>query len=158
MEHERFRSLNLEELTYLENEFVQYLVLQGIMPNDWEDIKGSNASKRDQIISDFSQMIWTGALGNVRYVDVLGEGIMIGFHFQLEQVVCVVLEQTEGQPIDFRNDSLESNFAGLPEKSWKVFSLSKSYKQTKEIELYEVLQKGGVLSDGTLYKKLCLLL
>ena len=51
----KYRRLTLEELKPLENEFIDFLVVNGVIADDWEQLLANDVEKSNQIIDAFIQ-------------------------------------------------------------------------------------------------------
>ena len=49
----KYRRLTLEELKPLENEFIDFLVVNGVIADDWEQLLANDVEKSNQIIDAF---------------------------------------------------------------------------------------------------------
>ena len=65
----KFERLSNNELESLEKEFIQFLVVNGIVATDWEKIKKEDAKKAEKLIELFSDMVWAKSLEKIKFLE-----------------------------------------------------------------------------------------
>lgn len=149
----KFRRLTIEELKELEQEFIAFLVVNGVEAEMWEEIKKETPDKAEEIVDQFSDVVFTSVFRKKEYIDFIAEDSIKCFHFQPDQAVMVAI-QTNNTEVNFMESSLDQ----LQKEEFEVYSTNKKYASTREEEMFQLIEKGARLSDGDLYKKLCLAL
>lgn len=151
-----YRLLTLEELTELEKEFVEYLVLNGITAEDWVKIKENDKADTDRLIELFSDVVFEGIMRNVTYLEYRAENFIHAFQCLTDKLVLVAMESEDESAVNFLDSSfIEAATINPPEKLI-VRTTSKAYSKTRERELFDMIQAGCTISDGGLFKALCL--
>jgi len=74
------------------------------------------------------------------------------FHYQASQAVLVGLE-TNREDIDLL---MISSAEEIPTEGVSIYNSTKTYEKQREVEMFEMLNSGAEISDGKLYKALCL--
>lgn len=129
----KYERLPKSELEKLEKEFVDFLVVNGITAHDWIQLK-EDSEKSNEIINQFSDVIWESVLRKSEYIEFT----------QGEQVFCFRFE-----PNTARLKIVKKNKDG----SKSVVSMqSKPYQREREVEMFELLRSGGVITEGELFK------
>jgi hypothetical protein len=151
-----YRLLSLEELTELEKEFVEYLVLNGITAEDWVRMKDEDQPGADRIIELFSDVVFEGILRKVNYLEYRAENFVHAFQCLPDKLVLVALETEDDENVNFLDSTfIEEATVNPPDKLF-VRTSSKTYSKTRELELFDMIQAGCTISDGGLFKALCL--
>lgn len=148
----KYRLLNAEELELFEKEFIDYLVVNSITADDWVTIKTTDNAKANRILSLFSDVIFEKVLRQAQYVKKVNHDSIMCFHFQSDQIVMVGIQSSDKQSIDDYLNGTNNDISNL-----QHLSSTKKYTKQSEIELFDMIQKGAVISDGSMYKKLWLL-
>jgi len=148
----KYRVLDKEELGAFEKEFVEFLVINSITTDDWVKIKNSDQDRTKHIISLFSDVIFEKLMRQTQYLIRRSKHNIACFHYQANQVVLVGLE-TEDKDLDLLQISGDGD---IPTKGVSIYNSTKSYDKQREIEMFEMLNNGAEISDGQLYKTLCL--
>lgn len=149
----QFRRLHKSELEQLEKEFIDFLIINGIEAADWENLKKESPEKAEAIIDQFSDVVFTSIFRKNEFLDFIDHKVIKCFHFQDNQVVLVGLK-TDHPEVNF----LESSLSDLQKGQFEVYTSSKEYGKPREEEMFELVENGARLSDGQLFKKLCLAL
>ena len=141
------------ELNELEKEFIDFLIVNGITADVWEDLKVKNIAKADLIIDSFSDVVFEGIFRKVKYLDFVTPNSIKCFQCLDNEIVLIGLDSDNPSEIDFTTNEWLSNL-----KNVKIYNSSKVYHDVRELELFNMIQKGANISDGELFKKLCLML
>lgn len=149
----KFRKLGQDELTELEKEFVEFLIVNGIDAHTWEKMKENQTKKAEAVIDQFSEVVFTSIFRKNEFVDFITTDKVKCFHFQSEQVVLVGVD-AEDKEVNFLKASIDE----LKGRSFKVYTTNKKFQKSREEEMFDLIESGGKLSDGQLFKKLCLAL
>jgi hypothetical protein len=64
----KFKRLSPSDLETLSSEFINFLSLNGIDSKSWELIKESNQNYCNQLIEEFSDLIYASSLAKIRYL------------------------------------------------------------------------------------------
>ncbi|MDB9939256.1 DUF6495 family protein, partial [Cyclobacteriaceae bacterium] len=75
----KYRRLTLEELEPLENEFIDFLVVNGVIADDWEQLLANDVEKSNQIIDAFSEVVFEGIMRKTQFLEYRSKGELITF-------------------------------------------------------------------------------
>jgi len=148
----KYRVLDNEELTAFEKEFIEFLVINSITADDWSKMKADQPERAKTIISLFSDVIFEKLMRQTQYIIRRSSQNIACFHYQTEQAVLVGIE-TKQETVNLLNiNSAEQ----IPKEGVNIYTSTKTYEKQREIEMFEMLNNGAEISDGKLYKALCL--
>ncbi len=148
----KYRLLTSEELDLFEKEFIDYLVVNTITADDWVKIKTTDKEKASKILSLFSDVILEKVLRQTHYVKKINHDSIICFHFQAEHIIMIGIQSSDKRDISAYIKGEISDLSGV-----ELLTSSKTYTKQRELELFDMISKGAVISDGQMYKKLMLL-
>lgn len=151
-----YRLLTLEELTELEKEFIEYLVLNGITAEDWVKMKEEDTEGAERIIELFSDVVFEGILRKIAYLEYRAENFVHAFQCLPEKLVLVAMESEDEENVNFLDPVFIEAATIDPPDTLVVRTTSKHYSKTRELELFDMIQAGCMISDGGLFKVLCL--
>ena len=149
----KYRKLSSVELKELEKEFIDFLIVNGITADVWVDLKEKDVSKAESIIDSFSDVVFEGVFRKVKHLEFITPRSIKCFQCLDSEIVLVGIDSEDSTEIDFTTNEWMSNLQNV-----KIYNSSKPYNQARELELFNMVQKGASISDGTLFKKLCLAL
>jgi len=147
----KYRRLSSEELSELEKEFIDFLIINGITADVWVDLKAADKEKADSIIDSFSDVVFEGILRKTQYLDFVTPKSVKSFQCLANEIILVGVDSDKSSGIDFTKNDWQSNFNDL-----KIYNSSKQYKGAREEELFNMIQNGASISNGELFKQLCL--
>jgi hypothetical protein len=133
----KYTRIPTDELEKLEEEFVNFLVMNGIIADDWVAIKENEPLNADEIINQFSEVVWESILRSTKYLNKVEEESAYYFKCDTDKIYLIKVDKTEAAA--------------------EQFSTSKEYNKTRELELFEMLQSGCTISEGEEYEKLTLI-
>ncbi|MEM9022576.1 MAG: DUF6495 family protein [Bacteroidota bacterium] len=154
----KYRLLTREELEGLEKEFVEYLVVNGITADDWERMKANEKAQAERILDLFSDVVWEGILRKVQYLEYRAAQQLHAFQCLPDKLVLVAMEAGPDSGADFNDADFIATAAQQPPQGLRLYTTDKPYQDTREAELFALIQSGCTISDGQLYKTLCLAL
>ncbi len=142
----KYRLLTEEELQLLEKDFVDFLIVNGVTADDWINIKKTDLDKADRFLELFSDVVFEKMMRKTSYVTkILGENLM-SFHFGEDSAEMILVKDwktTKSLDELTEEDVLSSQF--------QLSRQSKSYQEPRELELFQLIQKGAEVSDGLLH-------
>ena len=148
----------MEELQELEKEFVEYLVVNGITADEWKKIKKDNPSHSDHIIELFSDVVFESIMRKVMFLEFRTSHEVKVFQCLENKLVLVAMQSKVDPDIDFTNTEYIKNAVHNPPEGLKIYTSEKAYNKVREIEIFEMIRAGASISDGQLFKTLCLAL
>ena len=154
----KYRTLSGDELKSFENEFISFLVVNGIQPEDWIKLKTTSKEKTNAILDQFSEVIFESIFRKSNFIDHVSQKSIKCFQFLENEVILVGVDASAESNIDFLseqplNEIMENNIDNL-----QVYQTKKSYQLQREVEMFNMTASGAVISKGQLFKQLCLLL
>ena len=152
-----YRLLTMTELQMLEKPFVKFLATQGIDTGLWKRIKESNDDRLQALIVSFSDYIFERTLNEKLFLQQIAEKEVHCLHCQKEKIIIVKLT-TDNATQDFRKcDLADENFYNS-NSDIKISLGEQDYGNTNRSQfLFNLIESGYQISDGTLYKLFCLL-
>ncbi|MGK7391109.1 MAG: DUF6495 family protein [Candidatus Cyclobacteriaceae bacterium M2_1C_046] len=154
----KYRKLTLDELQHLEKEFVEYLVINGITADEWVKIKEDEKEKAERIIELFSDVVFEDILRKARYLDFRSTKEIYSYQCLADKIVMVALTADPQSDIDFSNEGSVKKAMDQSSKLIRIFTTDKPYHKQREVEIFNMLESGCEISDGKLFKTLCLAL
>jgi len=149
----KYRQLTKEELLSFEKEFIDFLVVNGIIADDWVKIKSAQKEKAESIIAHFSDVIFEGIMRKVNYLEFVSPKSIKCFQCLEKEIILVGIDAEQDTEIDFTLENWNKNVSNL-----KVYTQTKAYHKQRELELFDLVQSGAKINDGKLFKQLCLAL
>lgn len=147
----KYSRLTKEQFEELHPEFVKFLAAQQIDKNEWDKLKEEKSEVAEQELDVFSDLIWEGVLTKAQYLEHYSKNHIFLFGFD-EKYINTIVIKTLQQDIDFLTQE------GLKWLSEAVFTADvevkhggKDFGADRNIEIFEIIRQGAILSDGVLY-------
>jgi hypothetical protein len=150
----KYRLLSLDELKEMEKEFVDFLVVNSITPEDWEKLKMEE--KANSIIEQFSDVVFETIMRKVQYLEHRKEKNMMTYHCLSNKLILVGMEADANSDVNFTDSHYLQTAFMNPPASLRIYTSEKEYSKERELELFDMVQNGCTISDGKLFKNLCL--
>jgi len=88
----RFRKLNFEELTSLEKEFKEFLIINHIHDEEWRDLNKEAPEKVSALVEVFSDTVLLKVYGKISYLEFYGEDILSFFKIDKEWINSIHIQ------------------------------------------------------------------
>lgn len=154
----KYRRLRPDELEQLEQEFIHFLVANGIPGPDWEKIKANENEKAEELIGLFSDIIFDKTLEQVRYLEFKTPKDIKTFHCLEDKIVLNGLRVEGDTALDLTQtqdprEMLQLLSAGSAKL--KLYTAQKAYQPSRKQELFKMMESGALISrDGALFNSL----
>ena len=140
-----FRKLTEDELEELKEEFVQYLVANGVDALLWEQLKKDDTEKAEFFVQQFSNIVLRKSLEKIEYLEHRTPSDVKLFYCGKETIDLIALKSSV---VDLTN---MAEFNTEDFKDIEIFKATKPYSKNREIELFEMTEKGCQITSHTLY-------
>ncbi len=148
----KYTRLTKEQLEELHKEFITFLATQSITAEEWSTLKKTSPQVAEDEIDIFSDLIWEGVLAKVNYLENCSKNQLYLFHLDKEEIHLILLK-TENKEVNFLTKEgmswLEKN---ILDDAVSIFKASKKYTADKNLDIFQLIQQGAVISDGDMFK------
>jgi hypothetical protein len=121
--------------------------MHGIDGGKWKQLLENDTEEVDQWIEKFSHFIWYAIYTKKQFITLEDEYHLYHYH-------CM---QTEMHVLRIDKLSTIENDAPSPSAYQYIASKNMHYAVSREEDMHKICEAGGILTDGTAYKKACLL-
>ena len=154
----KFRRLTIEELEPLAEDFALFLAANSIDKAMWDKMKANSPTKAEEALDIFSDMVFEKALKSAKYLERITETEIHCYAFHVGQA-HLISSFAVNKAANFMEDDLAKTISSLViEQKLELVQGTKKYTSARELEMFEIMKKGAVLSDGKLYQSLLALL
>lgn len=148
----KYRLLNNEELKSFEDEFVKYLVVNGIDADLWKKMLAENKTQAQQIVDLFSDVVFEKIMRQAKFLVIKRASYIQAIQCLDEKMIMVAIS-TNNKEIDMTTMDFSSlsNF-----EDFHIHKAEKTYQKERGKELFDLTELGYYISDGKLFKALIL--
>jgi uncharacterized protein DUF6495 len=152
----KYTLLTKEQLVSLHKDFAKFLASQQIDVTEWEAIKLQKPKIAQEELELFSDLVWDDVLAKTKYIDHISPTQIDLFNCTITGMHRIVVKISK-EGFDFFNEEDYNWFLeNLNHKSLTFFQAQKKYQKERNLELFDLVQKGGIISKGELYKNMLL--
>ena len=134
----RFRKLNFEELTSLEKEFKEFLIVNHMHDEEWRTLNKDAPEKANLLVEVFSDTVLLKVYEKISYLEFYEEDILSFFKIDKEWINSIHIQvSNSGYELPKQIDEILTH----PEK-FKVYKGKKKLVNFKEDEVHQLVLKG----------------
>lgn len=130
------RRLVKEELEAVKDEFIAYLIMQGIDADEWEKIQSEDENKAVKIIDEFSFSYFDVMLTGINYATKITDDAVHAIHFRSKDM---------------------HHFLYTKDSEGKIGQKEESYTDQRNTAIFQYLEQGYKPDRGESFKELALL-
>lgn len=150
----KYRRLRIEELTELESSFTRFLASNTVTADDWVKLKATDVVKAEKLIELFSDIVFDSTLKKLEYLEFKTINDMKLFKCGKDKIEMVGLMIEGNTTIDFTKPQQPVEMINAlknTDAQVKLYSAEKTYAKEREQELFDMMESGCLISDGTLF-------
>lgn len=150
----KYKRLTIEELGALQSDFVNFLASAQITASDWEKMKKEENEKANELIDVFSDVVYDKVLSKISYLEYRDAKTLNIFYFSEDKIKLVGLRVKEGGKLDLTASDIFDQWSSNNTASVNVVRSERNYEKKKQLEIFELLQNGCLITDDKLFKLL----
>ena len=148
----KYARLSLDDLKDLEKEFVDFLVLNGIVAEDWEKLKAEDIEAAEKIIDQFSDVIWESVLRKVEMLELRRKDFLTICMVKDNELTTMVVK-TPYKDLDLTKDEIISDVIENIDNHEVTIRKDVITKSASE-QLFEFIKVGFYITKNSAYKRL----
>lgn len=150
----KYTRLTKEQFEELHVEFANFLASQQIDKNEWDELKVSKPEVAEQELDIFSDLVWEGVLQNAKYIEHFSKTHIFLFRFDETDIDTIVLKTTNPEVDFLHKEGLQWLSDNLFTDEIEIRYGAKKFDTDRNYELFQIIQQGGILSQGELYHQI----
>ncbi|RNL78048.1 hypothetical protein ED312_19810 [Sinomicrobium pectinilyticum] len=148
----KYRRLTKEQLEELHPEFINFLATQSITAEEWAKIKEERPETAEEELDVFSDLIWEGVLAKVEYLENISARQMHLFYMTDKEMKLIAIKILNPD-IDLTTKTGFNWFKKhFMTDMVDIMTATKVYSADKNKDKFELIEKGGVITRGELYR------
>lgn len=149
----KYARLTKEQFEELHPEFTRFLASQQIDKNDWDTVKQDKPEVAEQVLDIFSDLIWEAVLDKAEWLEHYAKNHIFLFKLSKEEMQSIVIH-AHAPHVDFLSKGgLQWLNENIFSDEVKVTRGKKPFGEDRNAEVFELIQQGTILTDGTVYKQ-----
>ena len=150
----KYRRLSTEELAEVEKEFINFLVSHTITGEDWVKIKTESPEKADSLIEIFSDIVFEKVFKKVEFLEFKTPKDIKTFNCLADKIKLMGIQIDGESSLSFSQNMDPKEMLALLQASdakLQLYQAEKSYNKDREMEIFEMMESGCLISKGELF-------
>lgn len=150
----KYRQLTKEQFEALHEEFAVFLASQKIDAKEWQSIKKNKPDVAEEEMNIFSDVVWEEVLQKASYIEHYSKSSINLFRCK-ETLIERILVKTSHKDVNFlTKDGIDWLAKNAGDASLEYFYAHKDYAKERNVEVFDLIEKGGIISEGHLYSSI----
>ncbi len=147
----KYRQLTKEQFLELHNEFAKFLATQQIDIKEWNTIKKEKPLMAEEELNIFSDLVWEDVLTKTNYLEHISDNDINLFKCNSKEMIRIYIK-LKNKDKSFLNPTDFKWFLQNPlDDSIEYFKAVKKYSKERNLELFDLIEKGSQISNGKLF-------
>jgi len=147
----KYRQLTKEQFESLHQEFAHFLASQKIDVKEWKQIKKEKPDVAEEEMGVFSDVVWDDVLTKTNFLEHFSKQSINLFKCEESQLRRVFVKINKDINL-LEKEGYEWLLSNPADDSVEYFTGAKPYAKERNIELFELIEKGSVISKGELFE------
>ena len=147
----KYRQLTTEQFEGLHEEFSLFLASQSIDAKEWKQIKEEKPLVAADEMNVFSDVVWDDVLTKTAYVEHFSETSVNLFKCEDDEIHRIAIKITWDINL-LEQKGFEWLMQNPMDNSVEIFKGSKPYKAERNAEIFDLIEKGSVISKGEIFE------
>ena len=149
----KYRILTMEELEVFEEDFKQFLIVNGVHTEEWEEMNKSDKENAVKMVELFSDSVLQKVYEKINYLEHRSAQSCLVFKLNKENIELISINSISDS-VSLETPELIHDALLNSTNEITIFKTEKEYNKIREEEIHELLQQGCVLSEDTFWKSL----
>ena len=147
----KYRQLTKEQFEGLHEEFARFLASQSIDAKEWKELKEQKPQIAEDEMNVFSDVVWDDVLTKTEYLEHFSPVTVNLFKCEAEQIERIVINITKDINV-LEQEGFEWLLKNPLDESVELLEGKKSYSQERNLEIFDLIEKGSNISKGALFE------
>jgi hypothetical protein len=147
----KYRQLTKEQFESLHEEFARFLASQSIDLKEWNQIKKEKPTVAEDEMNVFSDVVWDDVLSKTSYVEHFSETTANLFKCDEKEVHRIAIKINWDINL-LKQQGFEWLMQNPMDNSVDVFKGSKAYQSERNLEIFDLIEKGSSISKGEIFE------
>lgn len=148
----KYRRLSKEQFEELHLEFINFLATQSITAEEWKKIKAEQPKVAEEEMDIFSDLVWEGVLGKVIYLENIAPQHLYLFQVKANTIALIGLKINISSVDLTTREGFSWLREHLMDDSVELFDAEKEIEGEKNKNIFELIEKGALITKGELFK------
>ena len=147
----KYSKLSKEQFEELHEEFAVFLAAQSIDEKEWSSIKKEKPELADKELEVFSDFVWEKVLSKANYLEHFSNDSLNLFKCADKDIERIVVKVNKEGINLLESTDFEWFLDNSNDPRIEYLKGKKDYGMERNLEIFDLIQKGSVVSDGKLF-------
>lgn len=147
----KYKRLTIEELKEFEPEFINFLSTAQITGKDWDTMKKNEIKKAEELIDVFSDMVYQKVMSKIQFLEYRDEKTLNIFNCTTDKIILMGIRVKDHSSINLKMDDVFTQWNNSNLNSINIIKTEKEYVKQREVEVFELLENGCLITNDKLY-------
>ena len=148
----KYRQLTKEQFEELHEEFATFLAAQQIDVKEWDAIKANKPQIAEDEMNIFSDLVWDRVLSKAECLEHVSPSSLNLFRCDAEEIHRIVVTVEKPDFDFFKKEDYNWFVDNSKDDAIDYFKGQKPYFKERNVEIFDLIEKGSVVSNGELYQ------
>lgn len=151
----KYRLLTTEELELLENDLKQFLIVNHVYKEEWEEINKTNPKLAAELIELFSDSVLQIVYEKVKFLEHRSDDSCFVFQCHADKLELIAIQKKNADTsIDLSTPETIHDALTKHPQELTFFRTEKPYSDPRELEIHKMLEQGCVNSTASFWEAL----
>ncbi|RLJ99504.1 DUF6495 family protein [Tenacibaculum discolor] len=147
----KYRQLTKEQFEGLHEEFARFLASQNIDKKEWDELKKEKPHVAKDEMNVFSDVVWDDVLTKTTYLEHFSPNLVNLFKCEEKEIHRIVIKIEKDINV-IEQEGFEWLLKNPNDEAIEFLRGSKAYQEERNVELFDLIEKGSTISKGELYE------
>jgi hypothetical protein len=147
----KYRQLTKEQFESLHEDFARFLATQSIDVIEWNQIKKEKPKVAEEEINIFSDVVWDDVLTKTNYIEHFSKTSLNLFKCDEKEIHRIAIKINWDINL-IEQEGFEWLMKNPIDNSVEIFKGSKPYNSERNIEIFDLIEKGSSISKGEIFQ------
>lgn len=147
----KYRQLTKEQFEGLHEEFARFLASQNIDKKEWDELKKEKPHIAEDEMNVFSDVVWDDVLTKTAYLEHFSPNLVNLFKCEEKEIHRIVIKIEKDINV-LEQEGFEWLLKNPNDEAIEFLRGSKAYQEERNVELFDLIEKGSTISKGELYE------
>ena len=147
----KYRQLTKEQFESLHEDFARFLATQSIDLIEWNQIKKEKPKVAEEEINIFSDVVWDDVLTKTNYIEHFSKTSLNLFKCDEKEIHRIAIKINWDINL-LEQEGFEWLMKNPMDNSVEIFKGSKPYNSERNIEIFDLIEKGSSISKGEIFQ------
>lgn len=147
----KYRQLTKEQFEGLHEEFARFLASQNIDKKEWDELKKEKPHVAEDEMNVFSDVVWDDVLTRTEYLEHFSPNLVNLFKCEEKEIHRIVIKINKKINV-LEQEGFEWLLKNPNDEAIEFLRGSKAYQEERNVEIFDLIEKGSTISKGELYE------